>query len=275
MDDTKICENLSNLCHQCAKNKRNKHEKIHNNIILRSQIISRLREKMTELRAALWNHLIEIRDADFFPEHMMHVRSAGSNPYEMIRSLPERQYRDILFAAGIATDRSANTGRLIELTRNSEEAIRYWAVRGLLIRLCDTSGPDGTKPTERTAYLYSAFRPTVEILLSDSSAEVKIVAAEIMGRFGSEADVALAMRTLMPLMPFTDPFDAIRTQSALWSVNTFAHRLRGDEYGEDIAKLLALEIVRIGRAVATARSIILSIHEKSQGLPPDYSVTGL
>ncbi|MDR1141534.1 MAG: sulfatase, partial [Planctomycetaceae bacterium] len=112
----------------------------------------------TKLKSVLYEHLSTIRDVHFLPEAMLHMRFAGSTPYEMGHK-KQYPFEKILNAADRATDRSVTESELRELLSDTEPAVRYWGAIGILVRLADTAGVDGTQPNETTTTLLDSWKP--------------------------------------------------------------------------------------------------------------------
>lgn len=141
------------------------------------------REVVERMRAALKAQMTEIRDLGFLPEHEIHARSSESTPYEMGHDDRAYPFERIRYAAELAAGYdAAAVGELSALLSDRESAVRYWAAQGLLIR-----GADAVK---------RAHDRLVESL-GDRSRSVRIVAAEALGRYGSEQDRAQALAVLM------------------------------------------------------------------------------
>ncbi len=155
------------------------------------------REIRDRLESALRNNLLEIRDVQFLPENMLHERFAGSTPYEMGHDPTKYPFEKILDAADSATDRTTPDSVLKDLLTDSEAAVRYWGTIGVLLRLADSAGPDGTKPTKDTTQLLESWRSVLNKIVDDKESTTRTVAAEILGRYGNETDVDVAAKILL------------------------------------------------------------------------------
>ncbi len=145
------------------------------------------REVLNRLRKAQRDLALEIRDVGFLPEGEIHERSKGSTPYEMGHD--ERRYpmEKIMAAAELASSlKPEATPGLIRAFRDDDSAVRYWAAMGILMRGRD--GVDAAKEALRKA-------------LADASAYVRVVAAEALGRYGSDQDAAKAVSVLLEAAP--------------------------------------------------------------------------
>ncbi len=139
--------------------------------------------RLTKMRTALREHMLQVRDLGLLPEGEMHARSEGSSPYEYghgnAYDLPE-----LLTMAEQATDTSTGAIRqLADGLSSPKSEIRYWAAIGCVIR--------GEAAVNRTR---SELRG---ILRDDDSAAVRIIAAEALGRYGNQEDVKLALPVLI------------------------------------------------------------------------------
>ena len=184
------------------------------------------------LEAALLIHLGNIRDAHFLPENMLHDRAVSSTPYEMAQDHMKYPLTEILAAAFNATNRRVDDDVVYPLFSRTEPAVRYWGAIGILIRLADTAGPDGTKPSQETSVVYDKWKHRLDALLTDEESAVRIVAAECLGRYGTDTDVDTAVKTLI---------DEIKSDSlytawlALEALDRFAFRC--GEYSAEIKSL--------------------------------------
>lgn len=83
------------------------------------------------LRKVLRDWMIETRDTGLLSEAEMHIRSAGSTPYEMAQNKKKYPLERILDAADLVGRGAEKLGELIGLLSDSDGAVRYWAVIGL------------------------------------------------------------------------------------------------------------------------------------------------
>ncbi len=140
------------------------------------------RAEFRPIRDRLANELrrwiLEIRDTSFLPEAEMHSRSEGSTPYEMARSAGAYRLERILEAAELASAPPApgRADELLALLRESDSAVRYWAVNGLIG--LGSEAEAAQRPLERA--------------LGDASPDVALSAAEALCRLG-QCDKALPM----------------------------------------------------------------------------------
>jgi uncharacterized sulfatase len=136
---------------------------------------------LEKMRAALRGHQLRIRDVGMLPEGEFHRRSTGSTPYDWAHgeALP---FEEILAIAELASSLKPDATLQLKATlKHRDSAARYWAVLGLIMR-----GPNAVQ---------SAHEELVKAL-DDSSPDVKIAAAEALGRYGDKADLARVLPLL-------------------------------------------------------------------------------
>jgi uncharacterized sulfatase len=147
-----------------------------------------LQAEADRLRSALDQHLEQVRDLGFLPEAEFHKRSAGKPPGELARDNTAYPLQEIKAVADLAASGRGGADReLKQATVHPDSAVRYWGSLGFLIR--------GKESVE-------ANRETLLRLLDDPSEVVKITAAEALGRYGTDEDVAKALDVLMS---YADP----------------------------------------------------------------------
>lgn len=86
---------------------------------------------LKRLRKVLRDWMIETRDTGLLSEAEMHIRAAGSTPYEMARDPDKCPLERILDAAELVGMGPEKLAELVELLGDSDGAVRYWAVVGL------------------------------------------------------------------------------------------------------------------------------------------------
>lgn len=142
---------------------------------------------LRELRQALREHTLNIRDAGFLPEAEMHRRAAGTTIYEMAHDPKKYPIDTILAMAELAASRKAQAvAPLREGLKHRDSAVRYWAVTGFLVR-----GADAVK----------AARDELRKALGDDSPCVRAIAAWGLGQYGGPADLEAALPVLRQLAP--------------------------------------------------------------------------
>jgi arylsulfatase A-like enzyme len=170
------------------------------------------REICNRLRSALREHVLSTRDVCFFPEREMLARSEGSSPYEVARNDLVYPLSQILETAEFSSNwRESADSRLADRLADSNSVIRYWGALGFLIRgdVC-----------------VSLHEKILVGLLDDPSMDVRIVAAQALGIFGSENARGQALRVLASL---ADP----QTQGVMTSIAALAAiEAIGDRAGE-------------------------------------------
>ena len=75
--------------------------------------------------------IAETYDTGLLPEAEMHIRAEDSTPYEIARQVAEYPQQRILAAAELVGAGPERLAELVELSRDSDSVVRYWAVVGL------------------------------------------------------------------------------------------------------------------------------------------------
>jgi uncharacterized sulfatase len=138
---------------------------------------------LARLRKAQQDLARKIRDVGFLPEEEIHTRSAGSTPHEMGHDSSKYPFERVMAAAEAASSRRDSD--LAACARNlsdTDSAVRYWGAMGMRMR--------GPKAVDR-------HRAALRGLLADASESVRVVAAEALGRFGNDDDLAKALPVLL------------------------------------------------------------------------------
>ena len=139
------------------------------------------KEVLKAMRKAHLGHVNQIIDIGFLPEGEIHSRSEGSTPYEFARS-KKYPFKRIFLAADMASGLSPwATKPLIGFLNDKDSAIRYWGTMGLLMR-----GKEGVKVAGKR----------LEEALTDPSPYVRVVAAEALGKYGTEQQIEMAVQIL-------------------------------------------------------------------------------
>jgi uncharacterized sulfatase len=144
-------------------------------------------EVLARLRAAQQELAVRVRDVGFLPEGEIHSRSEGSTPYDMGHDDARYPLGKIMAAAEAAS--SLKPDVLPDLRRSLQDddsAVRYWAALGILMR-----GEDAVKSS----------REALRGALGDSSAYVRIVAAQALGQYGEPGDLQPALGVLFEAAP--------------------------------------------------------------------------
>ena len=129
---------------------------------------SRHKAVMKRLRKALRDWMVETRDTGLLSEAEMHIRSAGSTPYEMAREPQKYPLERILDAADLVGRGVEKLPDLMELLADSDGAVRYWAVVGL-----DALGQKAKPASDALAKL-----------LADENPNARFAAAGVLCKLG-------------------------------------------------------------------------------------------
>lgn len=142
-------------------------------------------EILKELRQALREHILEIRDVGFLSEAEQHDRSKGTTIYEMGHNEEKYPLEKILAMADLSSLMKPEAlEELKKGLKDGDSGVRYWATMGLLMR-----GDGAVKES----------LDELRVALKDESASVRIVAANALGQFGSENDLSSALPVLKGL----------------------------------------------------------------------------
>jgi uncharacterized sulfatase len=140
-----------------------------------------------ELRLALRDHILQVRDLGFLPEPEMHDRSGTSTPYELGHDSQRYDLERVLSMAELASSlKPGAVPGLLDGLKDQDSAVRYWAALGLAMR-----------ETQAVA----AARSQLLAALKDSSPSVRVAAAQGLGRYGTGQDLAAALAALRELAP--------------------------------------------------------------------------
>jgi len=143
------------------------------------------KEALVRLSNAQRALVFKIRDVGFLPENEIHTRSQGSSPYVMGHDPKQYPLERIFDMADKATSlKPAATIDLVRGLKDNDSAVRYWAALGLLMR-----GKDGVQP----------HIDELRQALADRADSVRIAAAEALGTYGAEQDIAAVLKTLTEL----------------------------------------------------------------------------
>ena len=140
-------------------------------------------EIKARLRQAQREHAMTIRDVGFIPEGERVARAQGGSPYDLGHD--ERRYplARVLATAELASMLEPGAGpALRQALTDSDSAVRYWGVMGLLMR--------GSNAVD-------AARRELRKTLKDEAVVVRVAAAEALARFGTAADESPALALLV------------------------------------------------------------------------------
>jgi N-sulfoglucosamine sulfohydrolase len=126
-------------------------------------------QTLERLRKRLRDWMLETHDTGLLPEAEMHLRAAGSTPYEVARDPGKYPLARILMAAELVGAGPQALWSLMEYLKDSDSAVRYWAVVGL-----EALGPEAVPALE-------ALKKTME----DPSPNVRFAAAGVLCKLGS------------------------------------------------------------------------------------------
>ena len=176
-----------------------------------------------KLHQAQQDHALSIRDVGFIPEGERFARAQGGSPYDLGHDDAKYPLARVLQTAEMASMLQPDAlPALKKAMTDSDSAVRYWGALGVLMR--GQSGVEAAHEELRAA-------------LKDSSTEVRIVAAQALGQFGTEAD----LKDVLPRL----------VASADWSKNNVFSSL---------AALSSLDA--LGKKAAPAAPAILALPEK-------------
>ncbi len=158
---------------------------------------------LKKMRQAQQDWERKIKDVGFLPEAEIHSRSEGISPYEMGHDPAKYDFDSIFAAANLATSLKADDlPAIVKLLNDKDSAVRYWGAIGLLCH--------------EKAGIKAGHNALIKAL-KDSSGSVQIMAAETLGRFGSDDDAALALDVILSHcnVETGDVYEAILAANAL------------------------------------------------------------
>ena len=141
------------------------------------------RAVLEKFRAELRAHAVRIRDLGFLPEAELHARSGRTAAPRDALADPAAYDFDRIFAAADLASRldPAAVPQLQAWLRDPDSGVRYWAALGLRMR---------GRPA------VAASRPALLRALDDTSASVRIAAADALAKYSDAADLSRALETL-------------------------------------------------------------------------------
>jgi uncharacterized sulfatase len=143
------------------------------------------REVLARFRKAQQDHLRSIRDVGFLPEGERVRRYAGTNPRDHSHTADAYPFDRVFATAELASmPRDDALPALLAALKDADGAVRSWAALG--IRMRNRQGDEAAVAALREA-------------LGDRTPEVRIVAAEALGRSGTDADRGRALAVLVEL----------------------------------------------------------------------------
>ena len=205
------------------------------------------RAVLDELRAAHRQHTLAIRDVGLLPEVELHSRpGVDGAPYDVGHDPRQYPMERVLAAAELASGlKPGVTPKLLEALRDPDSGVRYWGAMGVLMR-----GESELKLA----------RPAIVNALADVAPGVRVVAAEILGRFGTSAELAQSLAVLIAL---ADPvengvylsaqalnaIDALGKKAAPLKARVLALPKPGADTSDRVKPIIASLVRSIERAV--------------------------
>jgi len=141
---------------------------------------------LEQLRRVQREWALQIRDVGFLPEDEMYSRAPESSPYGLGHDATRYPLDRILPMAEAASSLDGDAmPELLKGLSDEDSAVRYWAAMGFLMH-----------EREGVAEGRNALRET---LAGDASPNVRVVAAEALGRYGDDSDLDPALNALRAL----------------------------------------------------------------------------
>jgi uncharacterized sulfatase len=158
------------------------------------------------LRAAQQDLARSIRDVGFLPEGERFRRCQTISPYDLGHDDARYPFDRVFATAELASMRQGDALPALKTALNDPKSgVRYWAALGLLIR--GQPGFDASKVALRAA-------------LDDPSPDVRIVAAQMLGQYGTPDDLERSLARLIQLGDWShnDVFTVLAALNALDSL---------------------------------------------------------
>lgn len=166
---------------------------------------------LAKMRKAQEDLAMRIRDTGFLPEGEIHHRSEGTTPYDMAHDDKLYPLARIMQAAGEASSMKAGTnGALKKDFADSDNAVRYWAAMGMLMR-----GAEGVR----------AAHDELVKAAGDSSTYVQVVANWALAKYGSDEDRGRSLPALVGLANWSQ-HDVFTSMSALNAIGDLGDKAR-------------------------------------------------
>jgi N-sulfoglucosamine sulfohydrolase len=158
------------------------------------------KDVLERMRGTNKDRVSKILDAGFVPEGELNNLAGEIPVYDYMRS-GKVPFNEIFDAAELASmAHKEDIGRLTELTKNKNSAVRYWGATGLLILNNHASGAI----------------PQLNDLLKDPSPDVAIVAAEALYRLG---EVESALNAMIGILKHRNIFVRTHALNAIDNLN--------------------------------------------------------
>ncbi|MDO8544301.1 MAG: sulfatase-like hydrolase/transferase [Opitutaceae bacterium] len=140
------------------------------------------RRILETLRREVQANAARIRDTGFLAESEMHARSGDQPPRDALATDAAYPFARVFAAAEVASLlRPDAVPQLQAFLRDADSGVRYWGAMGALMR----GGPT-----------VAAMKRELSAALTDSSAGVRIAAAEALAKFGATAELEPALAAL-------------------------------------------------------------------------------
>ncbi len=173
------------------------------------------RAALEKFRVALRENETRIRDVGLLPEGEMHRRSGGASPYDYARDGSKLDFPKLYAIADLASSLAPDAApALMAALADADSGVRCWAALGLLMR-----GSDAVKSAH----------DALAKALDDPASDVRLTAAEALGRFGTEADLARVLPLLAQAADWSkgDAFTAMAALNAIGALGEKAAPLAG------------------------------------------------
>jgi arylsulfatase A-like enzyme len=172
--------------------------------------VAAYQEIKTRLATAQHDHALKIHDVGFIPEGERLRRANKGSLYELGHNEKKYPLARVLETAELASLLEPTAlPALKKATQDSDSAVRYWAVLGILMR--------GSNAV-------TASRAELQQAIKDSCIEVQITAAQALAQFGSDADTQQHLTRLVELADWSkhDVFTAMAALNSLDALGTKA-----------------------------------------------------
>lgn len=144
------------------------------------------RSEMNRMRAEQTSLAVRIRDVGFLPEHEIHARAGADAPVTMAADAGRYAVNRVINTAELATGPTLTQPEIFRTyLSDGDAAVRYWCAVGVL--------RGGASAVEVCG---EALRGR---LAGDESANVRILAAEALARYGTAEDLKPAVEELLNL----------------------------------------------------------------------------
>ncbi|MGE5295826.1 MAG: HEAT repeat domain-containing protein, partial [Solirubrobacterales bacterium] len=160
-------------------------------------------ETLLQMRKQLRDWMLETMDTGLLPEAEMHIRAAGSAPYDMVRNPAKFSPSTVLDVAELVGSDTRLLPAMVDSLSDSDSAVRYWAAiyfaalgeeaapaADALKKLLDDPSPDvrfAAADALRGLGQYKEALPVLAQGLLDSRESVVLHAARTLQQFGDKA----------------------------------------------------------------------------------------